>query len=101
MNTAVQLHPDPFDQFWAAYPRKVGKKAARLEYQRALRETTTEAIEAGLQAYLRHLPDDPNFIPHPRTWLHQGRYEDEYEKPKQYSIEPRKSEVRTGEWWKK
>lgn len=66
-----------FDRFWNAYPRKIGKDAA-LAVWRRLRpdnDLTTRMI-AAVQAQMPHW-DDPKFIPHPRTWLHQGRWQDE------------------------
>lgn len=65
----------PFEQFWQAYPRKVGKRAAELAFARALRRTTFEHIMDAL----RHAQwsSDPQYIPHPTTWLNQGRYDDE------------------------
>lgn len=66
-----------FEDFWAAYPRKVGKLAALREWQR-LRpdEATVKAMAAALE-WQREQWDDPQYIPHPRTWLHQGRWMDE------------------------
>lgn len=77
----VKLVPrlSDFDAFWRAYPRKVAKRAARKAYDRALRETTHEAIMRGLAEFNRHLPSETQYIPHPTTWLNQGRWEDEYE----------------------
>lgn len=67
-----------FDRFWAAYPRKVGKQEARRAFAavRAPVETLLCALE--------RQRDDPQwkreqgrYIPHPATWLRQGRWEDE------------------------
>jgi hypothetical protein len=63
-----------FDRFWAVYPRKVGKDAAFSVWQR--RHPDVEVILAAVQAQAP-LWDDPKFIPHPRTWLSQGRWLDE------------------------
>ena len=70
---------DNFGLFWQKYPRRVGKLAARREFEKALNEDSFENIMAGLDAFRKNLPDDPQFIPHPKTWLHQGRWQDEYE----------------------
>lgn len=66
-----------FEDFWASYPRKVGKMAAKREWDRirpneALVRKMAETLE-----WQRHQWVDPQFIPHPRTWLHQGRWDDE------------------------
>ncbi|QRP10306.1 helix-turn-helix domain-containing protein [Corynebacterium kroppenstedtii] len=70
---------DRFDEFWDAYPRKVGKKKARAKF--------TAAIKAAGDAQrvidgARRLAADPNlpdkqFIPHPTTWLERGGWDDE------------------------
>ena len=67
-----------FDEFWTAYPRKVGKEKARTKYATACKKATPDAIIAG--AY--RLANDPNlpdkqFIPHPTTWLERGSWTDE------------------------
>jgi hypothetical protein len=100
MNTAIQLHPDPFDAFWAAYPRKVAKKAARKAFDKALRTTPIDTIMAGLASYIRHKPDYADWM-HAASFLNGERWADEYDKPKQYSAQVRGAEVRTGEWWRK
>lgn len=75
--------PNGFGRFWEAYPNKVGKRAAELEYERALKRISGPdppgAILAGLERakQSRKWREEPEFIPHPRTWLHQGRWEDQ------------------------
>jgi uncharacterized protein YdaU (DUF1376 family) len=64
-----------FDDFWAAYPRKVGKHAARRAWTSAMKRASVEEIAAGLNA--AQWPTDRNFIPHPATWLNAGRWLDE------------------------
>lgn len=67
---------DPrFEAFWKAYPRKTGKEAARKAWAFAMGVTTPERVEAAVRAY--KWPEDPRFIPHPSTWLNQGRWDDE------------------------
>jgi hypothetical protein len=72
--------PEPFDQFWAAYPRKTGKGKARAEFAKAITRTTLDAILTALE-WQRTQPDwvknGGQFIPHPSTWLHQERWDDE------------------------
>jgi hypothetical protein len=66
-----------FDEFWARYPRKVGKKAARKEWDKAhVTPELFEQIQRTLEWEIAQW-DDPQFIPHPRTWLCQGRWDDE------------------------
>ena len=63
------------EQFWNAYPRKVGKKAAFRKLE-LVRRTGEIAFEGLLAAVGRIEASDPKFIPHPTTWLNEGRYLD-------------------------
>ncbi len=71
-----------FDRFWAAYPRKVGKEAARKAFAKAdvPIDTLLTAI-AAQRASPQWRRDDGQYIPHPATWLNQGRWEDEITAP--------------------
>ena len=67
-----------FNLFWSFYPRKVGKAAAKKAYAKALKAVGSKVIFDGVE----RLAADPNlpskdFIPHPATWLNEGRWEDE------------------------
>lgn len=66
-----------FDQFWAAYPKKVGKEAARRAFLKvkAPVDTLTAAILAQKRS-TQWTKDNGRFIPNPATWLNQGRWED-------------------------
>lgn len=77
-----------FAGFWESYPRKVGKDAASKAYDRAIRRIGgAQAVETIIDGLCRALPgwDDPDFIPHPTTWLNQGRWEDEAPAPRSES----------------
>lgn len=70
-----------FELFWTAYPRKVGKEAAWAVWERL---NPTEALTAQIITAIEQqrtspqwLKDGGQFIPHPRTWLQQGRWQDE------------------------
>lgn len=71
---------DQFETFWRAYPRRIGKVAARKEFEKAIRLTTLPVMLAAIAAYQRHKPAWQDFC-HPRTWLHQGRWDDEWTTP--------------------
>jgi len=72
-----------FVEFYEAYPRHVGRQAAEKAFVKAIakRGVTAELVIAGA----RRLAADPNlppkedkrFIPHPSTWLNEGRWDDE------------------------
>lgn len=64
-----------FEAFWEAYPRKVGKGQARRAFVKALPKTTLEAILGSIQR--TRWSADPQFQPHPATWLSGERWLDE------------------------
>jgi hypothetical protein len=67
-----------FDQFWIQYPRKVGKEAARKAYAKAMKKTTADKVMSAVEDLrIRVAGKDPQFTPHPATWLNEGRWDDE------------------------
>lgn len=73
-------YSERFERFWKSYPRKIGKMAAwnvfrRLKVDDALLDTMLRTLEAQKKSddWKR---DGGQYIPHPRTWLNQGRWED-------------------------
>ena len=68
---------DAFDEFWKHYPRKVGKKAARKKFSIAIRDADPSTIISALKAYPFDTRDGLRYVPHPATWLNQGRWEDD------------------------
>jgi uncharacterized protein YdaU (DUF1376 family) len=72
---------DPsFADFWSAYPRKTGKGAAEKSWAAALRKAPPAEILAGLKRHV--FSTEPQYIPHPATWLNQRRWEDEPAAPR-------------------
>ena len=66
-----------FEEFWRAFPRRVGKLAARKEYEKVRRGGTSQAeLLAGIAQYVRTKPAYADWC-HPRTFLSQGRWLDE------------------------
>lgn len=65
-----------FTDFWILYPRKVAKKAALAVWDKSKLDECADKVIAGLKRQLPHMTD-AKFIPHPRTWLSQGRWDDE------------------------
>lgn len=72
---------DDFAAFWQQYPNKTGKQAAAKAWTRAIATgATPDAIRTGLTAAVAVWAAErreSRFIPHPATWLNQGRWEDE------------------------
>lgn len=66
-----------FETFWKQYPRKVGRGAALRTFQRIDR-ALLEIILASLEQQKKMEQwQEPQFIPHPATWLNQERWCDE------------------------
>ncbi len=70
--------PEAFDVFWQAYPKKVGKLAAKKAFDKANVpvETLLDALERQ-KCGEQWQKNNGQFIPNPATWLNQGRWEDE------------------------
>lgn len=71
---------DQFETFWRAYPRRVGKGAARKAFEKAIRLTTLAAMLDAIALYQRCKPGYQDFC-HPATWLNQERWDDEWSTP--------------------
>lgn len=74
--------PDPlFDEFWAAYPRKVGKGSAKRRWNVARRGgADPREIIAACERFrddCRQNGTAQKYIPHPATWLSDERYGDD------------------------
>jgi hypothetical protein len=86
----------PFDRFWNAYPRRVGKQAAQKAWAKikpdaALVDQMLAAIVAQ-QAGADWRREGGEFIPHPASWLNGGRWLDEV---REYVAPAPK----VGAWW--
>lgn len=68
-----------FDDFWSAYPkcRRVKKPKAREAWDRAILKTPPAVILAAAKVFDFDLREGGRFVPHPTTWLNQGRWMDE------------------------
>ena len=70
-----------FDAFWLAYPKRIGKTAAYKAWGKA----KLPALDVVLLAVEKQKKskqwqaDQGQYIPHPATWLNQGRWDDELE----------------------
>lgn len=81
--------PDAFDEFWAAYPKKKSKGAARKAWDKLkpspeMRATILRSIERAKQSS-DWLEADGKYIPYPATWLNAEGWEDgvEEEQPRE------------------
>ena len=67
-----------FDAFWAVYPRRIGKGAARVAWGKAVKLETPERITAAIASQVKAAVfTDMTFTPHPSTWLNQERWDDD------------------------
>lgn len=70
-----------FDTFWEAYPRKIGKDKSRRWFEshkveRELLDQMLTALDTQIKSE-QWTRDNGRYIPHPYTWLNQGRWQDE------------------------
>lgn len=76
---------DAFETFYLAYPNKVGKDAARKAFDKRKPDSELLAMMLAAIAVQAKSPawtkDAGQFIPHPATWLNQGRWQDEGASP--------------------
>ena len=77
---SAQKEPEGFAEFYAAYPRKVGRPKAAEQYAKALASGAT--VEVLLASAVEFAASDigrgeQQYIPHPSTWLHSGRWQDD------------------------
>ena len=79
-NTADSAE-DAFEELWAIYPRKEGKRDALRHFKAALKDgSTVDEIREGLERYLEHIRANgtqPKYIAQGSTWFCQRRWEDE------------------------
>ena len=76
-------YPQDFLEFWAAYPRKVGKMEALRRWQALKKAGALPDLDTLLKALEWQREQDSwrenggQYIPHPATWLNAGRWADE------------------------
>lgn len=77
-----------FEDFWAMYPRKVSKHAARELWKKKKLDNEYSDIIKALPSHIKQEQwQSSKFIPHAVTWLRQRRWEDEIDtcvKPTSY-----------------
>lgn len=71
-----------FKQFWELYPRKEGKGAAKKSWEKINPNAELfEKIMSAVRENIEHNPqwqrNNGQYIPHPTTWLNQGRWDDD------------------------
>ncbi len=67
-----------FEEFWAAYPKKVAKSSAKKAFEKVSAPLETLLTAIGRQKCSEQWSkDNGQFIPNPATWLNQERWNDE------------------------
>jgi hypothetical protein len=66
-----------FNLFWAIYPRKEAKGAARTAFVKACRKTSVDVIIEGVKRFASDPNRQPEFTAHASTWLNQERWSDD------------------------
>ena len=67
-----------FQEFYRAYPRHVGPAAAFRKYVVARKQADAETLLNAAKRFAEiSAGKEPQFVAHPATWLHQGRWQDE------------------------
>lgn len=72
------VRDERFERFWAAYPRRKGKDAARKAW--AKRKPDDDLVMVMLSSIEAQQASDQwqrGFIPYPATWLNEGRWQDD------------------------
>lgn len=79
--TRAPVYRESFEIFWKAYPRKIGKDKAYPIFLKLNPDKDLLAIILAAIEQQKTLPqwqnDGGQYIPHPATWLNQGRWKDE------------------------
>jgi len=75
-------YPAAFEEFWAVYPLKVGKRAALKRWKEALRRADQAVILAGAVRYRDDPRRDPDKTKHAEGWLNADRWDDQPPSPK-------------------
>ena len=85
-----------FESFWAAYPRKVGKQAAKKAFSKVSVpvKTLIDAVNSQKNSE-QWRKDNGQYIPNPATWLNQGRWDDVLTEA---GAQPTKEEYHVGTW---
>jgi hypothetical protein len=71
---------EAFAQFWAAYPRKKAKQAARKAWDQSIKAADPGLIISAAKRLADSHPD-LKYTPYPATWLNSGCWDDEPDRP--------------------
>jgi DNA-binding transcriptional regulator YhcF (GntR family) len=73
------IYSAEFEEFWKVYPRKENKRESFKKWKKAVEDITEKKLLVYTIRFAEKVQRDntqEKYIPHPTTWLNQGRYED-------------------------
>ena len=73
----TQEYVTAFEDFWLLYPKRCAKKDAKKMWVRMTEQQRISALTACAAWRNIWAAKDPEFLPHPATWLNGERWEDE------------------------
>jgi len=86
-DTFVGQEIDNFEIFWKAYPRKTNKGFAKRVFEKL--KPSDDLLKKMLSALAQQEKSEqwknPQYIPHPSSWLNGERWEDEINAPKAFN----------------
>ena len=78
MKKDLSSEQDEFDTWYARYPKKEAKDAARKAFPKARKKASLQELIDGLERYIVAVKGkDREYIALPATWLNAGRWQDE------------------------
>lgn len=89
--SSISLETEFEQQFWPAYPRRVGKGQALKAFRSARKQADLETILTGVRRYAADRQgENPEYTKHASTWLNGQRWLDE-PVPKRHDPPPKQS----------
>lgn len=77
-------YPSQFEELWELFPRKVGKDDAFRSWKKNRGRVDHEVLKTAISKHAALVAGkEKQFIPHPATWLNDGRWQDEELQPPQ------------------
>lgn len=76
----MNQYPKAFEDWWARYPKKVGKRKALAEWRRATKRIDPHPLNEKTDmfaAFHANEGTDKQYIPHPTTWLNRDGWDDD------------------------
>ena len=85
-------YPEQFEQFWAAYPRKLEKKAALKAWKNTVKETSPDLLIRAAAGYAEHCRREntaQQYVKHAARFMNSGAYEDYLAEPETVPPSPK------------